>query len=398
MGVRPTVRLRLTALYGGLFCACGAGLLAITYLLVDHFTGHVQQLARYAPAKTAQAGGSGGRLPPLPSLAALQARAQAALVSQHASDLHQLLVWSLVALAVMAAVSIALCWLVAGRVLAPLRTMTAATRRITRDDLHQRLALDGPRDELRELSDTIDGLLDRLEVAFDAQRLFVANAAHELRTPLARIRTALDVTVAKPDPPAQVMVLDRKVREGLDRADQLVEGFLVLGRAEHGDLPEREPVALDQVVVAALAEREAERAARQITIELRMDPATVSGSPTLLARMVENLIDNALRHNVPSGWLRIGLDARPDRVRLTLDNGGPPLDPVQVEQLTRPFRRLGSERTGSDRGAGLGLSIVTAIVAAHSGTLTLQARPDGGLHVTVDLPHDHSANDPGQPR
>lgn len=187
--MRPTVRLRLTALYGGLFCACGAGLLAITYVLVDHFSGHVQQLSHHTPVKTTT-GGSGGGLPPLPSLARFQARAQAALVNQHAKDLHQLLVWSLVALAVMAAVSIALGWMVAGRVLTPLRTMTATTRRITHDNLHQRLALDGPHDELRELADTIDGLLARLEVAFDAQQRFVANAAHELRTPLARIRTS----------------------------------------------------------------------------------------------------------------------------------------------------------------------------------------------------------------
>lgn len=389
--MRPTVRLRLTALYGGLFCACGAGLLAITYVLVDDFSGHVQQLSHHAPVKTTT-GGSGGGLPPLPSLAQFQARAQAALVNQHAKDLHQLLVWSLVALAVMAAVSIALGWLVAGRVLTPLRTMTATTRRITHDNLHHRLALGGPRDELRELSDTIDGLLARLEVAFDAQQRFVANAAHELRTPLARIRTALDVSVAKPDAPAQVMVLDRKVRDGLDRADQLVEGFLTLGRAEHGDLSEQGSVALDQVIAAALVEREGERAARQIIVQQQIDPVTVRGSPTLLARMVENLIDNALRHNLPGGWLRIGLDAQPDWVRLTIDNGGQLLDPIQVQQLGQPFRRLGAERTGSARGAGLGLSIVTAIVAAHTGTLTLQARPDGGLHVSVDFPPDRSPN------
>jgi hypothetical protein len=203
-------------------------------------------------------------------------------------------VWSLVALAVMTAVSIAVGWLVAGRVLAPLRTMTATTRRIPQDNLHQRLTLPGPRDELRELGDTIDGLLARLEAAFASQRRFVANAAHELRIPLARIRTALEAAVGKPGSVSpQVVALDRKVREGLDRANQLVDGFLELGRAEHGELPDRAAVALDQVIAAVIAERE------------------------------------------------------PDRARLTVESGGPTLDPCQVRELAQPFRRLGAERTGS---------------------------------------------------
>lgn len=192
------------------------------------------------------------------------------------------------------------------------------------------------------------------------------------------------------------MVLDRKVRDGLDRADQLVEGFLTLGRAEHGDLFEQGPVALDHVIAAALAEREDERAARQITVQQQIDPVAVRGSPTLLARMVENLVDNALRHNLPGGWLRIGLDAQPGWVRLTIDNDGRLLDPIQVQQLVQPFRRLGAERTGSARGVGLGLSIVSAIVAAHTGTLTLQALPNGGLHVRVDFPPDRSLNGSGR--
>jgi hypothetical protein len=395
--LRRTVRLRLTVLYGGLFCACGAGLLAITYLLVRHFSAHVRRLTRHGPVSSIRSpGGRGAHLPPLPSLARLQTRAQAALVNQHNSDLHALLVWSLVALAAMTAVSIAIGWLVAGRVLAPLRMMTATTRRISQDNLHQRLALPGPRDELRELGDTIDGLLARLEAAFASQRRFVANAAHELRTPLARIRTALDVAVGKPGAVSpQVLALDRKVREGLDRADQLVDGFLELGRAEHGELPDRAAVALDRVIAAVVAERRLELAAKRITIDQRLNATTVSGSPTLLSRMVDNVIDNGVRHNIADGWLRIDLRDQPDRARLTVESGGPMLDPCQVRQLAQPFRRLGAERTGSDRGTGLGLSIVAAIVAAHTGTLELQARAQGGLRVSIDLPHDRLINGTG---
>jgi signal transduction histidine kinase len=397
--VRPrrTVRLRLTVLYGGLFCACGVGLVVITYLLVRHFSGHVQELThRGAISSARSAARPGARLPPLPSLARLQARAQAALVNQHNSDLHELLIGSMVALAVMTAVSIAVCWLVAGRVLAPLRTMTATTRRISQDNLHERLALPGPGDELQELGDTIDGLLARLEAAFASQRRFVANAAHELRTPLARIRTALDVAIGKPGPVSpQVGALDRKVRDGLDRADQLVDGFLTLGRAEHGELPDRAAVALDQVIAAVVADRAPELAARRITIDQRLSTTTVSGSPTLLSRMVDNVIDNGVRHNITGGWLRIELRNQPHRTRLTVESGGPTLDPHQVRELAQPFRRLGAERTGSDRGAGLGLSIVAAIVAAHAGTLKLDAREQGGLRVAIELPLDGSIKGTG---
>jgi signal transduction histidine kinase len=200
--LRRTVRLRLTLLYGGMFCVCGAALLAIAYLLTSHFSGTVLQVSHQAPARSARSASEpGAPLPALPSLARLERQAQHDLVAQHSSDLHQLLVWSLVALAVMGVVSLATGWIVAGRVLAPLRTMTARTRRISQDSLHERLALGGPADELRELGDTIDELLARLEAAFGAQRRFVASASHELRTPLTRIRTALDVALGKPSRP-----------------------------------------------------------------------------------------------------------------------------------------------------------------------------------------------------
>jgi len=386
--VRRTVRLRLTLLYGAMFCLCGAALLAITYLLVRYFSGHVLQVARSGPVDSARSAARPGRpLPALPSLAQLQAQAQRELISEHNHDLRELLIWSLVALALTGAGSLAIGWLVADRVLAPLRTMTAATRRISHDNLHQRLALAGPDDELRELADTIDGLLARLETAFDGQRRFVANASHELRTPLARIRTALDVAVGKPGPiPPPVLALDQKIRGGLDRADRLMEGLLLLGRAEHGELGDQEPIDLAAIITEALAEQRPDIAASRITVECDVAAASVTGNATLIGRMIENVIDNAVRHNQPDGWLRVTLAERGDLARLTVESGGEPLDPAQVDELTQPFRRLRADRTGSARGAGLGLSIVAAIAAAHGGALTLRARGQGGLRVMIDLP------------
>jgi signal transduction histidine kinase len=383
-----TVRLRLTLLYGAMFCVSGAVLLAITYLLVRYFSGHALQVSRVSPVDSARPADHPGRpLPALPSLAQLQSEAQHELISQHDGDLRQLLIWSLVALAVTGAASLAIGWLVADRVLAPLRTITAATRRISQDNLHERLALPGPDDELRELADTIDGLLARLEAAFDAQRRFVANASHELRTPLARIRTALDVAVGKPAPvPPPVMALDQKIREGLDRADRLMEGLLVLGRAEHGALGDQAPADLSAIVTAALAEQGPDIAANRIKVECDVIPAAIVGNPTLIGRMIENVIDNGVLYNQPDGWLRVTLAERGDLIRLTVESSGDMLDQAQVDELAQPFRRLRADRTGSARGAGLGLSIVAAIAAAHGGALALRAREHGGLRVLIELP------------
>jgi signal transduction histidine kinase len=386
--VRRTVRLRLTLLYGGMFCACGAALLAITYLLVSHFSGGVLQVSHLAPAQSVRsASGPAARLPALPSLAELQRQAQHDLVTQHSHDLHQLLVWSLVALALTGVLSLAIGWLAAGRVLAPLRTMTARTRRISQDNLHERLALGGPADELRELGDTIDELLARLETAFGAQQRFVANASHELRTPLTRIRTALDVAIGKPGPaPPQLIALDQKIREGLDRADRLMESLLALGRAEHGELTDSVMLPLHHLIDVTLDEHEAQIASRQITVQRSLDTISVIGSPALLGRLVENVIDNGIRHNQTGGWMRAALRNVGGRARLTVDTSGPPLEQALVDDLAQPFRRLRTDRTGSVQGAGLGLSIVAAIAAAHRGTLALHAREQGGLRVVIDLP------------
>ncbi len=386
------MRLRLTALYGGLFLVSGAGLLAITYLLVRHGTAGFRapgSLPNTPPSKAAhllkgarRSKGvfTHGVLPNGQSVAHL-------LGQQHAGDLHQLLIQSGVALVLMTVVSAALGWLVAGRVLAPLRTITAATRRISQDNLHDRLALQGPRDELRELADTIDALLARLDAAFEAQRRFVANASHELRTPLAMMRTRLDVAIGKPEGvPQQTQALDAGLRKDLDRADRMLESFLLLARAQHGTLTDHSPVSLDRVVIDALATRRDRIADQQLELQTALAPVRVAGSETLLARMVENVIENAVRHNQPRGSINISCKLDGDHARLVVDSGGPVLNQHSVAQLAQPFQRLGAERTGSRNGHGLGLSIVAAVAAAHGGTLQLHARAAGGLRVEINLP------------
>jgi len=363
-----SVRLRLTALYGGLFLVSSAGLLALTYLLVLNAT-------------------AGGFVTTVTGTAITPSGAPAGTATSHAIELHQLLVQSGIALAIMTVVSTALGWIVAGRVLAPVRKMTEATRRISDENLHERLAMSGPRDELTELAATIDELLDRLEVAFDAQRRFVANASHELRTPLAMMRTSLDVAIAKPTPiPAEVSALDGKLREGLDQADRLLESFLILARAQHGAPDDDASVSLAELVEAALRDRRVVIAEKGIDVHVSLAAAMIAGSGTLLSRMVENVIDNAVLHNEPSGFIVVESEVDGGVVRLCVENGGRRLDDGGVEQLGRPFQRLGAERTGSSDGVGLGLSIVAAVAAAHGGGLELRARSAGGLRVEITLP------------
>ena len=277
-----SVRLRLTALYSSLFLCCGAGLLAITYVLVDHATA-IHAVATHTP---------GGR--PAPGAA----------VSTHLVDLYQLLEQSGIALAIMTVVSVILGWLVAGRVLRPLRAMTAATRRISEQNLDQRLALPGPGDELTELGDTLDGLLERLEVAFKAQRRFAANASHELRTPLATMRASLDVAMAKPAAvPEHIRTLEQRLRQEFDRTERLLEGLLALARSQHTPLGEDLSVALDQLASEAVAQHADEIAAKQLTVDVEAsEGAHARGSEILLTRMVENVIENAIIHRA-GGWI-----------------------------------------------------------------------------------------------
>ncbi|GIF21958.1 signal transduction histidine kinase [Actinoplanes tereljensis] len=347
------VRLRFTLLYGGLFLLSGLGLLAIVAAFSLNNTVSVPAGQQVADV-------------------------QRAVADANAAHTRQLFAGVGVALVVMLLFALVMGRAAAGRVLRPLRRLTSATRRITADSLHERLAVTGPDDEVKALADTIDELLARLEESFAAQRRFVADASHELRTPLATIRATIDVAVAKPDPvaPSTVQLADR-VRRSLDEADTLLEGLLVLARAQHGALDDRTSVSLTDLVVDALP------SSLRVESDLGNEVLT-RGNPVLLARLVGNVLDNAVRHNVPGGWVRVGVRREGDRARLTVESSGPVLDPGQVGRLGRPFQRLGADRTGA--GTGLGLSIVAAVAAAHGGSVTLAAREQGGLRVDVELP------------
>jgi signal transduction histidine kinase len=390
---RRTARVRLTFLFGGLFLLSGAALLAITYVLFRNATDNpVVVTTKTQSSLNSPVPGSQGS--PLPTRRQVEAeaerdreRAQRAADREHARELRQLVLQSGIALAIMAVVSIALSWLVAGRVLRPLRTITATTNRISQHNLHERLALHGPSDELTDLADTIDGLLARLEAAFTAQRRFVANASHELRTPLTMMRTSLDVAAGKPGPrPPPLEVLDAKLREGLDQADRLLESFLTLSRAQNGALPQPTTISLAGLVSAAIEACAEEIAEQQLTVELRLEEVQVAGSEPLLARMVENVVDNAVRHNERCGWISAETRGDGETVRAVLANGGARLEETMVQELGQPFRRLAADRTGSQSGFGLGLSIVAAIAEAHGGTLRLDPLAEGGLQVLLELP------------
>ncbi len=307
---------------------------------------------------------------------------------QHSFDLHQLIVVSGIALVIMAVPAIAAGWLVAGRLVRPLRAMTTAARNISATNLHERLNLSGPDDELKQLADTFDDLLGRLDQSFQYQRQFVANASHELRTPHATMRVWLDVALAKPGPaPPHMADLGDRLRHELDHVDRLLDGLLVLARAQQRSAADSSALPLDTVVSAATAERATLISGQGLDVRHQQCPgAWVTGSETLLARMVGNVVDNAITHNAPGGWVRIRTGVAGATTRLVVENGGPMLEERDVQALTQPFRRLGTERTGSDTGSGLGLSIVAAIAEMHGGGLELHALAGGGFQVVIELP------------
>jgi len=381
---RRTVRLRLTLFYSALFLLSGAALLAITYLLVRLTFPRASIHSYSATEPPTHSGPAGATSPPLahlPSLAPLQARA-----AQRSADLNQLLLVSGVALAVMALASVVLGWLVAGRVLRPLRTITAAARDLSSASLHRRLALAGPDDELKELADTFDGLLGRLERSFQSQRQFVANASHELRTPLTLERALLEAFLTDPEPTAESLrATCERLLVANTQQDRLIEALLTLATSERG-IERWEPIDLAVLADQALASRRAEAERRGLRVGTSLTAAPASGDPDLAERLVANLVDNALHYNIPGGWVELVTGTGAGQATVRVSNTGPAVPAEEVEELFQPFRRLGSGRTRHRDGHGLGLSIVSAIATAHRATLDARPRSGGGLDVEVRFP------------
>jgi signal transduction histidine kinase len=400
---QTTVRWRLTLLYGGLFLVSGAALLAITYSLVAHSTAstavgpNLQVLVRASKAFPPPS-------QPNPGCSLLRQDCAASVVrhlfgspfgrhavgfvvaNQRVSDLHQLEIVSAIALAIMAVLSAMLGWVIAGRVLRPLRTITATTREISEVSLHRRLAMAGPRDELRQLADTIDGLLERLEGAFEAQRRFVANASHELRTPLTAARAMLEMVMT--DPRADVETFRATCGQVLseqDHEERLIDALLALAQGQRG-LDRRAPVDLANVVRGELARRRLEAARRHLEVDVTLEPAVVLGEERLLERLVSNLLENAIRHNAAGGEVRVAVESPSGRPTLRISNTGPAIAPEEIARLLQPFQRLERERIGHGDGLGLGLSIVAAVAEAHGATLQVQPRAGGGLQIAVEFP------------
>ena len=379
---RRTVRLRLTALYGGLFLACGTVLLAITNIVARSLPGPPFYIPVTGPRPAFSARPRHTAVPH----AAYRQLLTAQVVHQHAVALNQLLVVSAIALGVMAIVSVALGWLVAGRVLRPLREMTAAARAISEDNLSGRLAVPGPGDELKDLGDTVDALLDRLQAAFDAQRNFVASASHELRTPLTLTRTLLQMALTDPLPTlASYRSTCQDVLEASDQQEQLIEALLTLARSQRG-LDHREPLDLAAITTSVLRTLEPQAAARGLAVGASISTAPVPGDGRLLHRLVANLIDNAVRHNIPGGQISIDVAADGPYPSLTITNPGPVIPASQITRLLQPFQRLPAGRSASAEGLGLGLSIVAAIAKAHQATLTINPGQRGGLDVDIKFP------------
>jgi signal transduction histidine kinase len=378
----PTIRLRLALLYGIVFLITGAVLLTIGYLLVRSNLDIHRSLR-------AELDGLG--LHPLRDFPPGSPEAVAIHGIEHqirAQALHRLLREYIAALVAMTAISVATGWLLAGRVLAPLREITATARRVSGENLGERIALSAPADELKELADTIDGMLGRLDAAFASQRHFVANASHELRTPLAIMRTEVDVALADPDADVQELrAMGEAIRETVDRCEALISSLLVLARSEAKGGP-AEPVDIGALAGDCVTDLRAQATEAGVEVSTNLEPAWTSGDPRLLERLIANLLDNGIHHNVPRGFLAVRTRVRERQVVLTVVNGGPRIDPAQVQGLSDPFRRLDR----SVAGFGLGLSIVRSVAEAHGGSATLTAPESGGLEVTVVLPQLRSAS------
>jgi signal transduction histidine kinase len=382
---------RLTLVFATLFLLAGLALLGLTYGLVDASLPHTPShgLTKEQQLKTTLACAGQEKNNKAAVTGCLQ-KAYSAGVGAGSSDqrdraLHSLLMYSLLGLGITTLASGGIGWLVSRRVLAPVRSITETARRASQEHLGERLALSGPRDELRELADTFDDMLDRLDRAFAAQRQFVANASHELRTPLTAMRTAIDVTLAKTGrTQSQLEDMAVRVRRSTEQAQHMVEALLTLTTSEQGSQQ------AEQLDLAALAEDALEQAADGIRraglhVDTALARAPTSGDAHLVERMVWNLVDNAVRHNVAAGWIRVSTGTDDGAAYLRIANGGEIIPDSAVGTLAEPFRRLAG-RTGEGGGFGLGLSIARSVSMAHGATMTVTNPAVGGLDILVRMP------------
>ncbi len=380
---RFSVKARLALLCGALFLLSGAVMLCVNYLLVRAKLPAVPD-ATAPPPGTPVTGGTSVQVSGTPAAdgAAHSGVVSDGIAQYRASVLSTLLVESGVTIAVTLVLALALGWLVANRVLRPVRQVASTARKLSADSLDQRIRMDGPRDELTELADTFDEMLDRLAASFDSQRRFVANASHELRTPLAAQRTLVEVARARPGTgPSTRELCDRLLQTNI-RVESLIQGLLVLARSDRG-LDTRHPMRLDEVVTAILDGERPRAAAAGITLRSAVTPRTVHGDQVLIEQLVTNLVDNALKYNHPGGEVTVSVGAEP---ALRVVNTGPSVPAGSAAGLFEPFRQLRRTPSGAGRGAGLGLSIVASIARAHGGSARAEPRPGGGLEITLSLP------------
>ncbi|MFJ2740085.1 sensor histidine kinase [Streptomyces sp. NPDC087440] len=385
--IRSTIRIRLTLLYGGMFLIAGILLLSIIYLLTaqalrdgtaypDFQISGPARLSSHSCPSIVDAQNNGQ----------LNTMLRECMSGQRQDALNDLLNRSLLALVGLSVIAFAFGYAMAGRVLSPLGRITRTARRVAGTDLTRRIEMDGPDDELKELADTFDEMLDRLERAFTAQQRFVANASHELRTPLAINRTLLEVHLSDPGAPVELQQLGKTLLATNERSEQLVEGLLLLARSDN-QIVERKPVDIAEVATRALDQARGEAQDKGVELRGEQKPAVVQGNGVLLERIALNLVQNAVRYNVAdNGWVEVTTEIQHGQAVLVVSNTGPVVPAYEIDNLFEPFRRLRTERTGSDKGVGLGLSIARSVARAHGGRIIAEPREGGGLVMRVMLP------------
>jgi signal transduction histidine kinase len=378
-----TLRNRLTLVYGGLFLIGGILLLILTYSLVKNTTPGTAGIIMSRQEVPSPGPG------PVDDFVTEQQKAQLKITENVWDDaLEAISTRGTLALVLVAVGTIALGWLIAGRMLRPLQQVTDTAARIAEapaagQGLHERIKVQGPQDELRELAETFNRMLERLDHSFDGQRSFISNASHELRTPLTVTRALLEVAVNRQGASADVRQLGDTLLEVNARHERLIEGLLLLMRSDR-ELGERSYVDLADIAEHVAAQTPAPN----VTVTTTCEEAPTRGEPVLLERMIQNLVENAIRYNTPEdGWVRVETRTEDDRAVVEVSNSGPVVPAFEVPGLFEPFRRLGTERLATaSKGAGLGLSIVRAVAEAHGGEATAKPRPEGGLIVTVAFP------------